>query len=467
MSETLTHSTAEDFSPVTIPEEIIDLTEDLRFIKVLKRDKRPAEAGWESVANYTPDDPRLLRWLQDGNNYGYFTRDGSDLCVLDADKPEELHDLIRFLGKTLTIRSGREGNGYHILFRCRDLSDKKLYLKNSAGLEIGDIRPGGTSRKYQCVGPNSIHPDTGKKYLISDSSSPRKINRAGLMTVLSKYLVGIESNESIDNPWRGKEKISRRRQPEGGRDDYLVSWAGKFRREGMDYPDILRELMKINLEDCDPPKEAQEIDRIARSSMKWPPEERQSPSPRQDSVNKTHISGKNIQGQSEKSRRQIVITDERIRDLTDQALESIYEVNKVPFLFRRTGGLCRISSTGNGSHSIASINETSMRSILERVCDFDRAIRSGDDIGYKPAYAPKALVQDLLEFDEINVPYLKGLAETPILTRDNTLICNQGYDPVTKLFYAPSDELNLPPIPDNPNPADVARAVDLISDVFL
>jgi hypothetical protein len=169
----------------TIPPEFLKLDQELRFIKVIKGRKEPVECWLEN--NYSVNDPSLIQWVQSGGNYGYFLQDNTDLCVLDADKPEELAPLIEYIGPTLTVQSGREGIGYHKIFRCPDLGPKKIYLFNTGGESLGDIRPGSANKKYFLVGPGSIHPDTGRPYTIVDSSDPVIVDREGLLQLLQQY----------------------------------------------------------------------------------------------------------------------------------------------------------------------------------------------------------------------------------------------------------------------------------------
>ncbi|WP_299955122.1 hypothetical protein, partial [Methanoculleus sp.] len=48
-----------------IPEQL----RGCRFILVKARDKPAIEKGWQTTANYTYDDPRLLQHIERGGNY--------------------------------------------------------------------------------------------------------------------------------------------------------------------------------------------------------------------------------------------------------------------------------------------------------------------------------------------------------------------------------------------------------------
>lgn len=167
---------------IAIPPEFIELSKagKVRFIKVKKGQKEPL-GKWSTAANYAHDDPELLKHLSTGGNYGYMVK--GSLCVLDADIPEHLTPLIETLGDTLTIRSGREGEGYHILFECDDIGKDKILLYNGEQ-DIGDIRPGESI--FYIVGPGSIHP-SGKPYEIINHSPPGRPDPVALKSCLKKY----------------------------------------------------------------------------------------------------------------------------------------------------------------------------------------------------------------------------------------------------------------------------------------
>lgn len=255
-----------------IPTEFLKLDPDLRFVKVKIGQKLPLEKGWQTTSNYNATDPDLLEWIHSGGNWGYFSRDDTNLCVLDADKPDELTDLIDYLGATLTVKSGRAGAGYHILFRCPDLGTQKIYLRNAGGEDVGDIRPGGTERKYQTLGPGSIHPDTGRPYVIVNSCDPAEVDKEELLKVVSKYFtVSKEKQATTPAPGEPRQSLERHKQREGGRDNYLYKMACKLRTYGNDEVAIFRQIMTINQEDCIPPVDVRDLERVCRQAMRHPP----------------------------------------------------------------------------------------------------------------------------------------------------------------------------------------------------
>ncbi|MDD1728839.1 MAG: phage/plasmid primase, P4 family, partial [Methanospirillum sp.] len=259
---------------IVIPEEIKELDDEIRFIKINKNSKIPLEKRWNENAHYSVNDPSLIQWIQSGGNYGFFIREGSDLCILDADDSQSLREVIDFLGDTLTVQSGRkEQRGYHIFFRCQNLDEKKVFLftynENGEKVEFGDIRPGSAEGKYYVVGAGSVHPD-GKKYEIIKSTPPRVIDKNQFLEIIAPFRL----NKKQSKPSHEEATTYRTHQVSvGGRNNYLIQQAGKLRRLGYGYNDLFKALKSINNEVCCPPLDIDEVSKIAGSAMRWEPED--------------------------------------------------------------------------------------------------------------------------------------------------------------------------------------------------
>jgi hypothetical protein len=63
------------------------------------------------------------------------------------------------------------------------------------------------------------------------------------------------------------------------------------------------------------------------------------------------------------------------------------------------------------------------------------------------------------------VPTLAGIIGTPVLRRDWSLLQAPGYDPASGLYLAPT--VTLPPVPDTPTPAQVAKARRFVLSTLL
>ena len=104
------------------------------------------------------------------------------------------------------------------------------------------------------------------------------------------------------------------------------------------------------------------------------------------------------------------------------------------------------------------------------VCDLARAAifvkfdaRSGGDAPTEP---PLALVHKLREQPEVSdLPILSGVANTPSLRRDGSILTKPGYDPATGFVFDPLG-IEFPPILENPTKAAALKARDEILDVI-
>ena len=77
---------------------------------------------------------------------------------------------------------------------------------------------------------------------------------------------------------------------------------------------------------------------------------------------------------------------------------------------------------------------------------------------------PLPLAQIILAKGSWNLPYIKGIASTPTLRPDGSLLVTPGYDPQTQ-FYLLSD-LVLPVIPSRPKLEDAQAALAQLSELF-
>ena len=59
-------------------------------------------------------------------------------------------------------------------------------------------------------------------------------------------------------------------------------------------------------------------------------------------------------------------------------------------------------------------------------------------------------------------PPLLGITGSPSICLDGRLVTAPGYDRGTGLFYSPGPGLDLPPVPDDPTPGEVADAAELV-----
>ncbi|KUG14536.1 hypothetical protein ASZ90_015821 [hydrocarbon metagenome] len=172
------------------------------------------------------------------------------------------------------------------------------------------------------------------------------------------------------------------------------------------------------------------------------------------------------------ARPKIVITDTRLRDISDQSLDHLVATNEPERLFVRARGLVRIGTDEKGIAVIDRLNEHSFRGILERTCDYVRLQpdkKGNDKILWKevPTAPSKDLVNDVLSLGAWPFPVVESVVQTPIIHLDGSIITAAGYDPKTLSYYAPPNGTTIPAVPDVPTDQDVKDAADLIWEPFI
>jgi hypothetical protein len=158
----------------------------------------------------------------------------------------------------------------------------------------------------------------------------------------------------------------------------------------------------------------------------------------------------------------VVVAGRQLRDVSRDSLKALTEANDPPVLFVRSGGLARLQRDEEGRLVIAAVGVDELRNRLKNVATF---VRPGDQ-GDRDVDPPETVVCDLLAEPEFPFPSLAGVVEIPVLRPDGSVLITPGYDPATRLYYAPSDGLSIPCIPDVPSSRDLERAVAIVLEAI-
>jgi len=163
-------------------------------------------------------------------------------------------------------------------------------------------------------------------------------------------------------------------------------------------------------------------------------------------------------------RRKIILTNSRLRENTDRSLITLLDANNPPTVFIRGGALVRVVQDEKGMPSIVPLAPADLRHILERVADFSRIRKDGEESVAPP---PLDVVQDLMASRAWpGIPPLEGIIESPVILPDGTVTALPGYCPDLRVIYTPTPGLLVPAIPDRPEPEDLTRAVNLLKEVL-
>jgi P4 family phage/plasmid primase-like protien len=156
--------------------------DQLRFIKVGRKQKIPVEPGWQNESNYEHDDLALTDWLDSGGNYGVATGFGN-LLVIDFDDEDFQNEFIDKLPKTFTVTTGGSGLK-HLYYFCDNPISFKVGKKVKGEMKTyADIQGIGK----QVVGPGSVHPKGGE-YVVENNHPINSIKHVNLQIIFSEYL---------------------------------------------------------------------------------------------------------------------------------------------------------------------------------------------------------------------------------------------------------------------------------------
>jgi hypothetical protein len=157
----------------------------------------------------------------------------------------------------------------------------------------------------------------------------------------------------------------------------------------------------------------------------------------------------------------ILVTPSRPwRALSSEAVTHLV-TTRVP-IYVRHGQLVRIQHKEDGTPHIDALSDVALKGVLARAMNFVKLTTKAP----QHIAPPDAMVKDLLTLGSWPFAPLDSIIEFPVFRPDGTLIDTPGYDPATRLFYAPTPGLSLPAIPTHPTDVEVIEAMNLINEVI-
>ena len=158
----------------------------------------------------------------------------------------------------------------------------------------------------------------------------------------------------------------------------------------------------------------------------------------------------------------IFVSDRPLRDQTTDALRALGAGNTPEHLFLRGSVLTRVSWDEAGRGWVEPLGEAGLRGELARAAEWRRETQHG----VRDVAPPLDVVRDVHSLGAWPYPPLEGLAEAPFPRPDGSIVDQAGYDPATRLYYAPAPSFRLPPIPDQPSVEEVQGAVTMLGEVI-
>lgn len=162
-----------------------------------------------------------------------------------------------------------------------------------------------------------------------------------------------------------------------------------------------------------------------------------------------------------------IIVGEQDYIIRDSALESMLEADKSdPSIFSQLSGLSRVCRHKDESPAIQPMGIHEIRNKLTDAADYYRMKedkKTGELVKVN-APVPKGLAELILAMEPNKRPFppLDAIVETPVIRTDGSLLRKPGYDPETRLYYAPAKGLEKCNVPENPTRQELEAAVELL-----
>ncbi len=136
-------------------------------------------------------------------------------------------------------------------------------------------------------------------------------------------------------------------------------------------------------------------------------------------------------------------------------------------VYQRGSVLVRVQQDEEGAY-IVPLAEATLREQLTVSARWLRTVtRVRDGLPgreYEWTHPPTWVVQAIAARGQWpGLPPLRAVVESPVLRPDGSVLCTPGYDPATRLFYAPNGP--MPQVPQTPTLADARRAVSRLREV--
>lgn len=235
------------------------------YIFPLKPRSKEPLPGTHGVKDATNDEKQIRAWWAEHPDANIGGACGpSKITVIDVDGDKGGTDSWAELRASYTIDdktpTSLTASGEHLIYRNPPgVSTRNTTGKLGAGLDTrGD---GG-----YIVLPPSIHP-SGIEYRWEETYRPNERAMLPLPPVLVS-LLNKPSRNGYAPPHDDADTV-----PEGGRNAFLTSWAGRLRRGGANEDEIAVTLRALNTNRCQPPLSDGEVEGIAASVARYRPED--------------------------------------------------------------------------------------------------------------------------------------------------------------------------------------------------
>ena len=171
---------------------------------------------------------------------------------------------------------------------------------------------------------------------------------------------------------------------------------------------------------------------------------------------------------------EIIIGADQLRDITDEAVAAIVrQEQSSPTLFMQSARLLRVGRNERKQPLLTQMGITEIKEVLTHSANFYRLKKVlGSDGEYEKLsiYPPKDLAEQILarqtQKPYLPFPALEAIVETPVIRPDGSILDRPGYDPATRLYYAPQVGMQVCTVPHVPTRAQRETALARIEETI-
>ena len=159
----------------------------------------------------------------------------------------------------------------------------------------------------------------------------------------------------------------------------------------------------------------------------------------------------------------IVINDRYLREITDEAWDTVAEANDPPYIFQRGRMIVDVVLDDEGQPILRTVDRPAFKNILDRLADWVKL----NDKGVMPGRPPADVLADMMASKELPLPFMFGITTAPILSGEGQVETGAGYQAQTRHYLHLPPGLNISDVADNPGPTALKKARALLLDELL
>lgn len=149
-------------------------------------------------------------------------------------------------------------------------------------------------------------------------------------------------------------------------------------------------------------------------------------------------------------------------DVTRDAIAALAAVNDPPVIFQRMDSLAEARKIG-----VTPLSKERLRYRLSEAADWHKVTAAGDTTKTTPVAPPLDVVSNVQVASDLwPFPVLDRIVSTPVFAVDGSLRSEPGYHAASRSLYVPPEGLIVPTVAQHPTKRDVARAKQLLDDLF-